>query len=246
MLLRTLLITATFIRLLHVPTLAAQQRVGSLHGTVRERVDTRSARAAIVSLVESASESSPTITARPDAQGQFHVDSLLPGRYLIQVGIPTLDSLEISLPAERIEIEPGKTSRFDVTLPSGTQLRDVVCQGLRLSEGKVAIAGHATNADTDRPLPGADVVALGAVTLLPGLVDSHVHLVFDASLDPVGLRSQSGLVSHLVDGVEAVDRTWATRCRFEPHMEGQNSMKKLLITIAAIGLSSAAFADATI
>jgi hypothetical protein len=171
MLLRTLLITATFIRLLHAPTLAAQQRVGSLHGTVRERVDTRSARAAIVSLVESASESSPTITARPDAQGQFHVDSLLPGRYLIQVGIPTLDSLEISLPPERIEIEAGKTSRFDVTLPSGTTLRDAVCQGLRLSEEKVAIAGHAINADTDRPLPGADVVA----SWVHNFIDAKTH-----------------------------------------------------------------------
>jgi imidazolonepropionase-like amidohydrolase len=36
------------------------------------------------------------------------------------------------------------------------------------------------------PPPGAEVVDLGAATLLPGLVDSHVHLVFDASPDPVG------------------------------------------------------------
>src|SRR5215468_4648392 len=33
---------------------------------------------------------------------------------------------------------------------------------------------------------GADVVDLGAATLLPGLVDTHVHLAFDASTDPVG------------------------------------------------------------
>jgi imidazolonepropionase-like amidohydrolase len=36
------------------------------------------------------------------------------------------------------------------------------------------------------PPPGAEVVDLGAATVLPGLVDSHIHLVFDASLDPVG------------------------------------------------------------
>jgi imidazolonepropionase-like amidohydrolase len=36
------------------------------------------------------------------------------------------------------------------------------------------------------PPSGAEVVDLGAATLLPGLVDSHVHLVFDASFDPVG------------------------------------------------------------
>ena len=33
---------------------------------------------------------------------------------------------------------------------------------------------------------GADVVDLGGAALLPGLVDTHVHLTFDASPDPVG------------------------------------------------------------
>jgi imidazolonepropionase-like amidohydrolase len=34
--------------------------------------------------------------------------------------------------------------------------------------------------------PGAEVVELPGATLLPGLVDTHVHLGFDASTDPVG------------------------------------------------------------
>ena len=38
-----------------------------------------------------------------------------------------------------------------------------------------------------RPLPhDVEVLDLGDVTLLPGFVDCHVHLVFDASTDPVG------------------------------------------------------------
>ncbi|WP_189334089.1 amidohydrolase family protein [Actinoplanes ianthinogenes] len=37
----------------------------------------------------------------------------------------------------------------------------------------------------------AEVADLGAVTLLPGLVDSHVHLVFDASPDPVGRLAEA-------------------------------------------------------
>lgn len=33
---------------------------------------------------------------------------------------------------------------------------------------------------------GAELVDLGDVTLLPGLIDGHIHLAFDASADPVG------------------------------------------------------------
>ena len=112
--LRTLLITAAFIPLVLAPSLAAQRAVGSLDGTIRERVGTRSVRAAVVSVVDFDSESSHTITSHPDAQGRFRFDSLPAGRYLIQVAVPTLDSLEISLPAERVEIQGTSSVIGDV------------------------------------------------------------------------------------------------------------------------------------
>jgi imidazolonepropionase-like amidohydrolase len=36
--------------------------------------------------------------------------------------------------------------------------------------------------------PYADVVDLGDVTLLPGLIDAHVHLVWNTSAEPHELR----------------------------------------------------------
>ncbi len=42
------------------------------------------------------------------------------------------------------------------------------------------------------PPPDADLVDLGSATLLPGLIDTHVHLAFDASEDPVDNLARRG------------------------------------------------------
>src|SRR4029079_2946055 len=103
--------------------------------------------------------SAATINTRPDARGHFHVDSLSPGRYLVQVGVPALDSLDLTLPPTEVRIAGGETARADFALPSGARLRDVVCTGVKLPQGKGVIAGRGVDADTDTPLVGADVVA---------------------------------------------------------------------------------------
>ncbi|GIJ73433.1 amidohydrolase family protein [Virgisporangium ochraceum] len=50
--------------------------------------------------------------------------------------------------------------------------------------GRIVAVGSGTE-----PPAEAEVVDLGAATLVPGFVDSHVHLVFDASTDPVSRLS---------------------------------------------------------
>jgi imidazolonepropionase-like amidohydrolase len=49
-------------------------------------------------------------------------------------------------------------------------------------DGGIIVAVDAGAAAPD----GAEVIDLGGAALLPGLVDTHVHLAFDASADPVG------------------------------------------------------------
>jgi imidazolonepropionase-like amidohydrolase len=64
----------------------------------------------------------------------------------------------------------------------------------------VAVDQHVT------PPPDADVVDLGGATLLPGLVDTHAHLAFDASPDVVGALSARS-DAEVLDAMTAAART---------------------------------------
>jgi hypothetical protein len=77
----------------------------------------------------------------------------------MQIGTPTLDSLDLAMPAREVKIAGERTVRTDAVLPFGAELRDLVCHSGRLGEGTVAVAGRVLDADTEKPLAGAEVVA---------------------------------------------------------------------------------------
>jgi imidazolonepropionase-like amidohydrolase len=58
--------------------------------------------------------------------------------------------------------------------------------GERLVDDPLVVLDGGHVAAVGATVPGLDVTDLGDVTVLPGLVDTHVHLAFDASTDPVG------------------------------------------------------------
>jgi hypothetical protein len=147
---------------------AQSPALGGVDGTLRERIVTRSVRV-IVSLVQLASEATVSRSARPDGQGRFRVDSLPAGRYLMQISTPTLDSLDLTMPPREVRIDGGRTLRTEAVLPFGAELRDLVCHSGRLGEGTVAVAGRVTDADTEKPLAGAEVVATWTDVIADGL-----------------------------------------------------------------------------
>ncbi|HEY3471770.1 MAG TPA: amidohydrolase family protein [Amycolatopsis sp.] len=66
------------------------------------------------------------------------------------------------------------------------------------------------------PPPDARVVDLGAATLLPGLIDTHVHLAFDASIDAVGnlqARTDDEVLAAMADAGRAQVRAGVTTVR---------------------------------
>jgi hypothetical protein len=147
------------VALVATASLPAQSPVGKLEGTISEKLASRSVSDAWVSLLRVDPASDVTLNARPDVNGRFHVDSLPAGRYRVIVSSPTLDSLDLSLPPSELRIDSGETARADFALPFGSGLRDVVCYGLRLGPGTAVVAGRAIDADDDKPIPHADVIA---------------------------------------------------------------------------------------
>ena len=140
------------------PSSAQTAAAGHVEGTVTERVSSHSVKNASVEAVSL--EPGPTVYFRvaPDERGRFRLESIPAGRYLIQLGSATLDSLELALPASELKVEAGSTTHTDLSLPLGDVLRDAVCAGVKLGRGRGAVAGHAIDADTEEPLANAQVV----------------------------------------------------------------------------------------
>ena len=138
--------------------LGAQAPVpGRLEGTVSERIPSRSLGAVSVSVARLDTETVAR-SATPDGKGHYRIEPLAPGRYLVQVTAPVLDSLELALPSRELRVAAGESVRSDFELPFGSTLRDAVCAGLTLDKGKAVVAGRAIDADTDAPIAGGDVV----------------------------------------------------------------------------------------
>ena len=74
------------------------------------------------------------------------------------------------------------TAVRDAWLFDGTSAALVEDPLVVMAGGTVVAVGGAA----EQPPDGADVVHLPGATLLPGLIDTHVHLAFNASDDPVG------------------------------------------------------------
>jgi hypothetical protein len=73
------------------------------------------------------------------------------------------------MPPREVKIAGGRMLRADAVLPFGSELRDLVCHSGRLGEGTVAVAGRAVDADTEKPLAGADVVATWTDVIADGI-----------------------------------------------------------------------------
>jgi hypothetical protein len=139
---------------------ASAQSVGRLEGTVTDSLRAASPIVgASVSVTRVGAARETTLVALTDAQGRFAFERLDAGEYAIGFAHALLDSLEFGGPARRVVVPSAGVAHVDLAVPSGGTLRSLACPGVPLAKGTGALLGVVTDADTDRPLGGAQVVA---------------------------------------------------------------------------------------
>jgi hypothetical protein len=155
---------------------ASAQRSARIQGTVTDSIHAKPAAAAPVLLTRLSPEPTEFRSAITDEKGRFHFDTLVAGHYAITFATPYLDSLHLIMPDRELRVAEGQTVQIDFATPSGATLRAAACPDLQPEQGKGALLGKVTDADTDQPLSSARV----AVSWTELTVDSALHPVTTA------------------------------------------------------------------
>jgi hypothetical protein len=140
--------------------LAAQStEPGALVGTVMDSVHMAGLAGARVSLTRLGISYEFTRFAITDSLGHFKFERLVPGPYAADFESSLLESLEVGGTARVISVAPRATAIVDLAIPSGATLRSMACPGVAFPARTGALVGVITDAETEQPISGADVVA---------------------------------------------------------------------------------------
>lgn len=156
-LIRLALVAVMAAPLAAAPTLPAQRPSARLEGTVTDSMHARPLAGATVLVTRNAPEPGAWYSVVTDARGRYRLDTLLAGRYSVAVSHAILDSLELVLPSQTVELAEGRRTTVDLGLPSRATLMAGTCPGVALARGAGALRGEVHDADADRPLVGATV-----------------------------------------------------------------------------------------
>jgi hypothetical protein len=175
------------------PSLAAQRPTGRIEGQVTDSVHMGPLADAQVTATRVGSARETTFVAKTDRRGRFRFDSLDAGRYAMRFASPLLDSLQYGGTATLVDVTDG-SARALLAVPSGETLRSLACPGVVFPAGTGALLGIVSDAETDKPLAGAQV----AVAWSKLELDSAKGIVADdraakVTVDPSGQFRMCGL-----------------------------------------------------
>jgi hypothetical protein len=156
-------------------SLGAQRSFGRIEGQVIDSVHSSPLADALVTATHVGVARETTFVTRTDRRGRFYFESVEAGRYAMRFASQLLDSLQYGGSSPVVEVVANKSTRANLAVPSGWTLRSLACPGVTLPAGTGALLGIVTDAETDKPLAGAQIaVAWSALS-----IDSSNAIVAD-------------------------------------------------------------------
>jgi hypothetical protein len=125
---------------------------GSIIGAVLDSLHDEMLGSAGVSVMNLAGRHAVTTPA-----GAFRIDSIPPGRYVLELTHPVLDSLGIRVLSDTIAVAEGEVKPVELAIPSAHTVTTTVCTPAKLRFGPGVILGRVLDADTQKPATGAEV-----------------------------------------------------------------------------------------
>ena len=149
---------AVFSLALAASPLLAQTPAGAVRvsGSVLDSLTHAPLAAARVHFARVDDPGSGNFVAGTDAAGRFDI-SLSPGRWLVGIEHPHLDSLGVTLPARRVEIPAKPSFRLPLATASARTLTQAYC-GARAHDDDAVVVGVVQAAGSGAPLDSADVL----------------------------------------------------------------------------------------
>jgi carboxypeptidase family protein len=99
----------------------------------------------------------PARHAVSTASGAFRIDSIPPGRYVLELSHPILDSLGVRVASDTISVTEGRMQTAELAIPALKTVIAAVCSPAKLRFGPGVVLGRVLDADTDKPAVGAEV-----------------------------------------------------------------------------------------
>lgn len=145
------------------------------------------------------------------ATGLFRIDSVPPGRYVLELTHPILDSLGIRVQSDTVAVAAGQVQTVEMAIPSAHTVIQSVCTPAKLRFGPGVIMGRVTNADTDAPAVGAEVSVAWMETEVSATIGLRTSpRVRKATVGPDGTYRICGVPPNFTGSIQAIRGTAKT------------------------------------
>ena len=179
---------------------------GSIMGTVVDSLHSGMLADAGVSVVGMPARHTTTTAA-----GVFRMDSVPPGRYVLQLTHPILDSLGIHVRSDTLNVAEGRVQTVEMAIPSAPTVTAMVCSPAKLRFGPGVILGRVIDAGTQGPAKGAEVSVAWKETVINTIVGVQIGpRVRKATVEADGTYRICGVPETLNGTIQAIRGTAQT------------------------------------